>query len=93
MKQCLKISFSLSKKNEQILPSLIQREARKLNLEGAAQVIDHQQVQIVACGSREAVEKLVDAIYKAHASEKALGVEVEPFIKDRDFRGVFRVID
>ncbi len=83
----------MRKNNDQFMQTLVQREARKLNIEGAAQRVDQERIQIVACGSREAVEELIDAIYKGNSQDRPENVEVEPFMKERNFRGVFRVID
>ena len=92
MKQCLRITFLLPSNNN-FLQKLVQRQARQLELEGVAQMIDEQRVQVVACGSKEAIEKLIDTIYQGDSKAHPENVEVEPFTKEQNFRGIFRVIE
>jgi len=92
MKQCLKITFLLPG-GYSFIQKLIQRQARQLELEGVAQIIDSHQVQIVACGSKEAIEQLIDAIYQGNETTRPENVAIEPFIQEPNFRGVFRVLE
>ena len=92
MKQCLKIIFSLQKKDN-VLQNFVQKNARSLNLEGTVYMVSAHSVEVLICGPKEAMEEFVDLIYKGTSKIKPQEIEVEPFIKDRDFRGVFRVIE
>lgn len=92
MVQCLRITFCVPEQ-ENLLQNLVQKHARRLDIEGSAQMIEPKKVQVLACGAQEAIEQLIDAIYKGCVCAQSEGVDVEPFIKDRDFRGVFRVIE
>lgn len=92
MKQCLKITFVLPKPDN-ILNGVLQEQARKLGVEGVGQMLDDQKAEIIACGLRHAIEQLVDVIYKGSPKVKPENIEVEPFISERDFRGVFRIIE
>lgn len=93
MKKCLKIIFSAAIP-EQFLQKTIQEHARKLDIEGTAQIIaSENSVKIIACGEPAMLEELLDRIHKAIAQVGIEAIEVEPFIKDKDYRGVFRVIE
>ena len=92
MKQCLKITFLLPD-DDNFLQKIIQRYARRLELEGVAQMVEPKRVQVVACGSKEAIEKLIDTIYQGDSKAHPENVEVEPFTKEQNFRGIFRVIE
>lgn len=93
MHKCLKITFS-GAIPEGFLHNFIQKEAKKLNLEGMVQVIaTENRIKIIVCGHKDAVDDFVDVLHKG--SEKTIleGIQIEPFLKDRDYRGVFRVIE
>lgn len=94
MVQCLRIFFSI------ILPKKllhnIYEKAKGLNLEGTVQTVqqtEHVDVRIVVCGSKEAIDDFIDYLHVEISDKVALPAEIEPFIKDRDFRGVFRIIE
>jgi acylphosphatase len=92
MKKCLRITFSakVSKK----LYDTIQTHARKLNIEGTAQhIAAENKVKVMACGEREAIDSFLDFLHKENASIDADSIEVEPFLKEKDYRGVFRIIE
>lgn len=70
----------------------IQKSARKLSIEGVAQVEDEGTIKIVACGSKENIDMFVDLLHKGTSKIKFNSIELEPFIKEKDYRGVFRII-
>ena len=94
MNKCLRIIFSTKRVPEGFLRSIVQKDAQKLGIEGIAQlVITDQKVRIVACGLKENIDKFIDMLHKRFFELSVQDVEIEPFIKDRDYRNVFRVIE
>lgn len=91
MAQCLRISFT-GAVSKTFLHSIVQKNAKKLDLEGMAQ-IDNDNVLIVVCGNKEHIDQFIDVLHKEIIKESAENVEIEPFIKEKDYRGVFRVIE
>ncbi len=92
MKQCLRIILSV----ESYKPSLkeaIQKAAKKTNIEGTIQKADEKQVIVFACGPKLNVDNFLDELHNKVAAGELDCLEIEPFLKDRDFRGVFRVIE
>jgi len=87
MNKCLKITVSVDP-IEGYLQSVVQPQARKFDLEGMVKPLSENQVSIIVCGKKEQVDAFVDFLQKEAVSD----VEIEPFVKDKDYRGVFRVI-
>lgn len=71
----------------------ILQQARNLELEGIAQALPDGSVRILVCGLKDPVDHFLDALHKGAGKVVPEMVEVEPFVKDRDFRGVFRVLE
>ncbi len=92
MKQCVKISVS-GKINPTAYKEYVQKHAHKLSIEGVAQTAeDKESVMIIASGPSDNLDELIDLLYKGTPDCKIKDVLIEPFINERDFRGVFRVI-
>ena len=91
MIKCVRITCEL--KITKAFTASIQRQATRLDLEGLMHVIIPSNLKIVACGSKENIETFVDFLYKEGALKKPFSIEVEPFLKDKDYRGVFRIIE
>jgi len=91
MNKCLRITFSADFP-EGFLQKFVRKHAQKLDLEGAAQVVDNT-VRVIACGDKDRVDEFLDMIYKGTAKYTPDNIEVEAFLKDKDYRGVFRVIE
>lgn len=94
MNKCLKITF-YGDLPDDFLTEVVQRYAKKLQIEGIAQ---HDQahgrcIRVIACGARDDVDAFLDNLYKDAAESELESVEAEPFIKDRSYRGVFRIIE
>lgn len=87
MNKCLKITSTVEQMDG-FLHAVVQRLARKCDLEGMVQPVGTTQIQIIVCGKKDKVDSFVDLLQK----EAIKDVEIEPFIKDKDYRGVFRVI-
>lgn len=92
MKKCLKILL-LGEVPAKLLSS-IQKEAKQLGLEGVAQVEKEGGIKIVVCGEKDEPDEILDVIHKELAKLKLdITLEVEPFLRDKDYRGVFRIIE
>jgi acylphosphatase len=92
MNKCLKITITIEPKDGALL-STIQKHARKYELEGIVQPLVPDKVKIVICGEKEQVDLFVDALHKEASKEPIKDIEIEPHVKDKDYRGVFRVIE
>jgi acylphosphatase len=90
MTKCVKISCIL-KITEKFTAS-VQRRAHQLSLEGLMHVVMPEQIKIVVCGDKDRIDTFVDFLYDEGLLKKPFAIEVEPFLKDKDYRGVFRVI-
>lgn len=91
MNKCLRITI-FGDVSVDFLTSFIQKNARLFNLEGTASLSDDRQALVVVCGDKDKVEGFLDVLHKGTAEWKPEDVEVEPFLKDKDYRGVFRII-
>lgn len=91
MQKCVKIIFSVAF-GKDLLVGILQKNARVLELEGSVLLLGQDQVKVIACGAKENVESFVDLIHKEAEKYKLEAIEVEPFLKDKDYRGIFRII-
>ena len=92
MSQCLRITCIVGRARE-LLYSIVEQQAERLDLEGVILPCDDTSIRVVACGSKEKIEAFLDALYQSAADNKLSALEVEPFLKDRDYRGIFRVVE
>lgn len=94
MNKCLRIALTAEASGD-FLYSFIQKNARNLGLEGMAQMVDPKahQIRITVCGEAADLDHFIDLIHKETAKFDVHNLEVEPFLKDKDYRSVFRVID
>lgn len=92
MKQCLRITFSMEIP-QQFFERVIQKNAQKFGLEGTVQRLSDQEVKIIICGNHEAVDDFIGSFHKDAADMPVEGFQIEPFVRDRDYRGVFRIIE
>jgi acylphosphatase len=92
MKKCVKIVFSMPT-SEQFLHA-VQKNARKLGVEGTLAVLPAERVvRIIAHGDKEQVDTFFDALHKEGAQAGIHDITAEPMLKERDYRGVFRIIE
>lgn len=92
MNKCLKIML-IGEHKDGFFHEVALKHARKLGLEGLVQQIVKDLVKIVVCGKKEDVDTFVDVLHKELDKYKFHDIEIEPFLKDKDYRGVFRVIE
>jgi acylphosphatase len=92
MKKCLKITF-VSTVLDGGMRDFVQAAARKLGLEGTVQVVEPNEISIIACGSKGAIDEFLDVIHQGFGSHIPEDVQVEPFLKERDYRGIFRILE
>lgn len=91
MYKCLRIT--LVGEPKQGFLQVIQKHARKNALEGIAQMVGEEGVKIIVCGNKEYIDDFVDLLHKESVKHNIDDIEIEPFLKDKDYRGVFRVIE
>ncbi len=92
MNQCLRITCMVGHARE-LLYDIVQKQAETLDIEGMIVPFDNTKVRVVACGSKEKIESFLEAIYKVVIDNKPNFFEIEPFLKDRDYKGIFRVVE
>ncbi len=93
-RKCLRITMTATFPAN-FLVDFIQKQAKKLGLEGTAQREegDGQMVKISVCGDANALDDFIDAMYAGTKGFELHELEVEPFLKDKEYRHVFRVIE
>jgi acylphosphatase len=92
MKKCVKIMLE-GKFPTDYMHKVILVQARKTGIGGMCQLVDGQGVRIIASGTTEQIDEFLDALYKKATQKVATGLSVESFLNQKDFRGVFRVIE
>lgn len=94
MTQCLQVLFVIGKKGDFVNEVLL-KKARLLGVEGLAYegFEAPNEVKVVVCGKKEALEQLVDLLHQSENKGHIADIIIEPVIKERDYRGVFRVIE
>ncbi|TET05997.1 hypothetical protein E3J79_03575 [Candidatus Dependentiae bacterium] len=94
MTKCLKITFSKTKMPPDFLRSVVQKHAKKLDIEGIAKVLMvDQKICIIACGVKDNIDAFVDLLHKRFSEFSIHEIKIEPFIRDKDYRNVFRIIE
>ena len=93
MAQCLRIHCQIEQADLEVVYEFIQKIANKHKIEGLVQPVEGQRIRIVICGEKEGIESFLDELHKGGAKiPELVDFELEPFLKDKDYRGVFRVI-
>lgn len=92
MKKCLKITFVLDSPKG-FLHDFVQKNARLLHIEGTVQIVEPHSISIVACGEKENIDTFLDVLHQGVSSHIPENVSVEPFLKDKDYRGIFRILE
>lgn len=92
MKQCIKIVIT-GKVQSTSYKEVIQKQAMKLHIEGTLQNYEDGDLLIFACGQSGDLDELIDHIYKGTSDIKIRDVIIEPLINEKNYRGVFRIIE
>lgn len=92
MNRCMRITC-VAEKGQTGLHTFVQQYAKEFSLEGMVQPITETRVRVIVCGEQNAIEEFLDALHHGTVERMLDVLEVEPFLKDRDYRGVFRVIE
>ena len=93
MIKCLKIMLTADF-SQGSLSAILQKHAQKLQLEGVAQVVGpDNKISIIVCGSKDGVDEFLDFLHKDTSKWKLIDIEVEPFLTEKRYRGVFRIIE
>lgn len=91
MKKCVKILLSGDFPTG-FMHASIQEHAREVGLEGTAQMMPDNQIRVVVCGNSDQIDQFIDLLHNS-AKKVSFTYEIEPFLKDKEYRGVFRVIE
>lgn len=91
MTQCVRITLVIPA-NDDLVHNFIQKNAQKLLLEGISNIEAQDTIKIIASGRHTAIDEFIDLLYNGYKGLKPTIVEVEPYITDRNYRGIFRVI-
>lgn len=92
MKKCLKIAFGVPSMGALI--NEIQKKGSKLGVEGTIQFIAaSKELRIIVCGLKDQVDQFVDLLHKDTALAGVNSLNIEPFVKTKDYRGAFRIIE
>ncbi|HSW73668.1 MAG TPA: acylphosphatase [Candidatus Limnocylindria bacterium] len=91
MNKCLKIT--LSGEFSSTFRDALHKHAKKLKVEGTVQPLAEKSIRIIVCGTKDTVDAFLDELHKIAAAAKFKEIEIEPFLKDKDYRGVFRIIE
>lgn len=91
MNKCVLIIFMGDLANQQ-LQDFLKKEAKKDSVEGTVQLDELGKIRVIICGSKDNIDQFIDALYNSSAVYSLTDIEVEPFYKHKDFRGVFRII-
>lgn len=93
MKKCVRIVFSANIPVN-FLHISVKKFANELAIEGSARIIPaNQKIELLACGRKSEIDSFVDILHRELSKANIYEMEVEPFIKLKDYRGVFRVIE
>jgi len=91
MNQCLLITLTIGSVNG-FLESFIKKQAKALGLEGVAHLVSHNNVRMIICGENSNIDQFIDLLYEKTTKYKLDHIAIESFFKERDYRGVFRVV-
>jgi len=94
MYKCLKITMLVETVPNNFMKNHLQKKAVQLAIEGTAQSLKKEnRIKMVIHGKKEAIENFIDYLHKKPGNLIVDDIEVEPFAKDRDYRGAFRIIE
>lgn len=91
MDKCLKILFSAEVPRD-VVQHMLHTCTKKVAVEGVAQMFSENNIRIIVCGSVENVDSFIDFMYQELVKSNVEEPVIEPFLKDKDYRGVFRIV-
>ncbi len=94
MAKCVRITV-LVKKGYSKLQSNIQNHAKTSNIEGSLYQelsTNKDTMKIIACGQNNDIDIFLDDVHNELGSCIDALIKVEPYNKDKDYRGIFRII-
>jgi len=91
MKKCLKVTIRSNVDNAALCDK-IQAIARESGIEGTVQMQENG-IIIIACGEKEIIDDFLDEIHKGVGGVIPEDVHVEPFLREKDYRGIFRILE
>lgn len=93
MKKCVKILFP-AVLSDSFLHGSVKEAAIKFTIEGSARVLfAEKKIELLLCGKKDNIDNFIDLLHRELLKVNVHEIEVEPFIKVKDYRGIFRVID
>ena len=93
MNKCLKVVIRAQFPAD-FLSDFVQKQAKKLNLEGTAQTMPGENhILLKVCGDVDDLDQFIDAVHKALLKHSLIDIEIEPFLRDKDYRNVFRILE
>ena len=92
MKKCLKITLISNNIDDRFRDS-VQATARKLGVEGTVQYIEPNHIIIIACGLKDNIDAFLDNIHQGFGVTVPEDIQIEPFLKEKDYRGIFRILE
>lgn len=92
MKKCVKIVL-MSNSIDGGFRDTVQVAARKLDVEGTAQFVEPNEIIIIACGSKDNIDSFLDNIHQGFGVTVPEDIHIEPFLKEKDYRGIFRILE
>jgi acylphosphatase len=74
------------------LDEFVKKYANSFGLEGSARLAFGNKVKIIVCGDSEKVDDFIGLLYQNFEKYKIEDISVESYFRERDYRGIFRVI-
>ncbi len=91
MSRCIKMTFEVKNGNERLFEE-IQKKARECQLEGFIMASSPQAIKMIACGVSADLDLFLDTVDEIIVRQGGKNMEIDPFLKDKDYRGVFRIM-
>ncbi len=91
MKRCLKMLVKIGSWEEKWNQE-VQKQSQKLKIEGTMQLVGTSEIRIIACGDSVNLDEFIDSLYELFAKKNGQIIEQDPFVQERDYRGIFRII-
>jgi len=94
MQKCVKLVVRCDHHQLGSVRALIETAAKQYDVEGTLYVQRPAHLQIVVAGEKELVDQFIDQLHHAlHDGAMSVSLEIEASLKERDYRGVFRIIE